>query len=161
MLRVTIAVVFLWFGALDFTPGAAEAMVPFVANTLILSWLSRRADLSLAHLPREGALLGPQRTWHGDNGGYALARAMGALKIATGVLVLARLVCSVAGGFGAALAFLIALAGLSSLATTPETWDGRHGFPYLSAAGRMVVTNGVVLAGAFALMVQSARGRCR
>jgi uncharacterized membrane protein YkgB len=42
MLLVTIAVVLLWFGALDFTPGAAEAMGPFVANTPILSWLSRR-----------------------------------------------------------------------------------------------------------------------
>lgn len=51
---------------------------------------------------------------------------------------------------------------LSFLVSTPEAWvpalgDAQHGFPYLSGAGRLVLKDVMLLAGAFLLMVQSAK----
>ena len=54
------------------------------------------------------------------------------------------------------------LVTLSFLVTTPEAWvtalgDGQHGFPYLSGAGRLVLKDVLMLAGALPVMADSAR----
>ncbi len=48
------------------------------------------------------------------------------------------------------------------LITTPEAWvpalgDAHHGFPYLSGAGRLVLKDTLMLAGAVMIMADSAR----
>jgi uncharacterized membrane protein YkgB len=162
MLRVAVAVVFLWFGALDFTPGAAESITPFVASNPVFSHIYRHPEQYRAHLTREGEQVPAQSAWQRDNGTSAFADFLGGVNIAIGVLMLAGLVSSPLGGIGAALAFLTSLVTLSFLVTAPEAWvpapgDWRSGFPYLSTAGRMILKDSVLLAGAFALMVQSAK----
>jgi len=55
-----------------------------------------------------------------------------------------------------------ALSGVTFLLTTPEAWvpdlgDGEHGFPFLSGAGRLVLKDLLMLAGALPVMADSAR----
>ncbi|NLT99600.1 MAG: DUF417 family protein, partial [Pseudomonas lundensis] len=54
------------------------------------------------------------------------------------------------------------LVTLTFLLTTPEAWvpdlgDGEHGFPFLSGAGRLVLKDLLMLAGALPVMADSAR----
>lgn len=60
------------------------------------------------------------------------------------------------------MAFTTPLVTLSFLITTPEAWvpalgDAHHGFPYLSGAGRLVLKDTLMLAGAVMIMADSAR----
>jgi len=60
------------------------------------------------------------------------------------------------------LSFLTPFVTLSFLITTPEAWvpalgDAQHGFPYLSGAGRLVLKDVMMLAGALWLMADGAR----
>jgi uncharacterized membrane protein YkgB len=55
---------------------------------------------------------------------------------------------------------------LSFLVTTPEAWvpalgDAQYGFPYLSGAGRLVLKDVALLAGALLVMADSARALLR
>ena len=63
---------------------------------------------------------------------------------------------------GATLAFLTPFVTLSFLVTTPEAWvpalgDAQHGFPYLSGAGRLVIKDVLLMAGAWLVLADSAR----
>lgn len=63
---------------------------------------------------------------------------------------------------GGVLAFATPLVTLSFLITTPEAWimplgDLHHGFPYLSGAGRVVLKDTLMLAGAVMKIADSAR----
>ncbi|WP_252869699.1 DUF417 family protein, partial [Shigella boydii] len=60
------------------------------------------------------------------------------------------------------MAFTTPLVTLSFLITTPEAWvpalgDAHYGFPYLSGAGRLVLKDTLMLAGAVMIMADSAR----
>jgi len=64
--------------------------------------------------------------------------------------------------FRAAFGLISDLGPLSFLVTTPEAWvpalgDAQHGFPYLSSAGRLVLKDVLLLAGAWLVMADSAR----
>ncbi|WP_251361316.1 DUF417 family protein, partial [Escherichia coli] len=66
------------------------------------------------------------------------------------------------GLLGGLMAFTTPLVTLSFLITTPEAWvpalgDAHHGFPYLSGAGRLVLKDTLMLAGAVMIMADSAR----
>ncbi|EPV6305958.1 reactive chlorine species resistance protein RclC, partial [Shigella flexneri] len=63
---------------------------------------------------------------------------------------------------GGLMAYTTPLVTLSFLITTPEAWvpalgDAHHGFPYLSGAGRLVLKDTLMLAGAVMIMADSAR----
>jgi hypothetical protein len=82
--------------------------------------------------------------------------------VAIGLLTLVGLVSRPWGLLGATLAFLTPFVTLSFLVTTPEAWvpalgDAQHGFPYLSGAGRLVLKDVLLLAGAWLVMADSAR----
>lgn len=67
-----------------------------------------------------------------------------------------------AGLVGAILSFLTPIVTLSFLITTPEAWvpalgDAQHGFPYLSGAGRLVLKDTIMLAGAWVIAVDAAK----
>ncbi|MEX5647679.1 DUF417 family protein, partial [Escherichia coli] len=78
------------------------------------------------------------------------------------LLVLANPVNRWLGLLGGLMAFTTPLVTLSFLITTPEAWvpalgDAHHGFPYLSGAGRLVLKDTLMLAGAVMIMADSAR----
>lgn len=63
---------------------------------------------------------------------------------------------------GAALAVIMTLGTLSFLVTTPEVWvpdlgSGEHGFPLLTGAGRLVIKDTAILAGALVVLADSAK----
>jgi uncharacterized membrane protein YkgB len=162
LMRLAIAVVFIWIGAVKFAPYEADSITPFVANNPVLSLFYKYPGQYRAHLTREGELVPAQREWQRANQTYVFSDGLGMVEIAIGLLVVTGLVSTRLGAAGAGLAFLTSLVTLSFLVTTPEAWvpalgDAQHGFPYLSGAGRLVVKDMMLLAGAFLLMVQSAK----
>lgn len=63
---------------------------------------------------------------------------------------------------GAALAIVMTMGTLSFLVTTPEVWvpdlgSGEHGFPLLTGAGRLVIKDTAILAGAIVVLSDSAK----
>ncbi|ALO88390.1 DUF417 family protein [Salmonella enterica] len=122
LIRLSIAIVFIWIGLLKFVPYEADSITPFVANSPFMSFFYEHPEEYRQHLTHEGEL-----------------------KLAGGVL-----------------AFLTPFVTLSFLITTPEAWvmplgDAHYGFPYLSGAGRLVLKDTLMLAGAVMIMADSAR----
>ncbi len=161
-MRIAIAVVFLWIGAVKFAPYEADSITPFVANNPVMSLFYKHPEQYKAHLTREGELVPAEREWQTSNGTYVFSNALGSVEIAIGVLVLAGLVSVRLGALGALLAFLTSWVTLSFLFTTPEAWvpalgDREHGFPYLSGGGRLVLKDVMLWAGSFLLLVESAK----
>ncbi len=75
------------------------------------------------------------------------------MEVIIALLVLANPVNRWLGLLGGLIAFTTPLVTLSFLITTPEAWvpalgDAHHGFPYLSGAGRLVLKDTLMLAGA-------------
>ena len=143
-LRISIAIVFLWIGALKFVPYEADSITPFVANSPVMSFFYKHPEDYKAHLTREGELKPADRAWQTANNTYAFSYGLGTVELIIGFLVLSGLVSVRLGFAGAVLAFLTPFVTLSFLVTTPEAWvaalgDAQHGFPYLSGAGRLVL----------------------
>jgi uncharacterized membrane protein YkgB len=162
LMRVAIAIVFLWIGGVKFVPYEADSITPFVANNPVMALFYKHPDQYRAHLTREGELVPAQREWQHANNTYGFSIGLGCVELTIGLLVLAGLAPTTLGALGAVLAFLTSLVTLSFLVTTPEAWlpalgDAEHGFPYLSGAGRLVLKDVMLLAEGFLLMVQSAR----
>jgi uncharacterized membrane protein YkgB len=162
LMRLAIGVVFIWIGAVKFVPYEADSITPFVANNLVLSQFYKHPEQYREHLTREGELVPAQREWQRANRTYAFSDGLGTVEIVIGLLVLAGLVSTPLGAAGAVLAFLTSLVTLSFLFSTPEAWvpplgDAQHGFPFLSGAGRLVLKDVMLFAGAFLLVVQSAK----
>jgi len=161
LMRVAIAAVFLWIGALKFVPYEADSITPFVANSPVMSFFYTHPAQYKSHLTKEGELNPAKRAWQTENNTYGYSRGLGTLELAIGLLVLSAAVSDVLGLIGATLAFLTPLVTLSFLITTPEAWapalgDAQHGFPYLSGAGRLVLKDGAILAGGLMLMADGA-----
>lgn len=161
-LRISVAAVFLWIGALKFVPYEADSITPFVANSPVMYFFYKHPEDYKAHLTREGELKPAERAWQTANGTYAFSNGLGTVEMIIGFLVLAGLVSVRLGLAGAVLAFLTPFVTLSFLVTTPEAWvpalgDAQHGFPWLSGAGRLVLKDTVILAGGWLLVVDGAR----
>ena len=166
LMRVAIAIVFIWIGAVKFAAYEADSITPFVANSPVLSFFYRQPDDYKVHLTREGELVPAQRQWQRENRTYWFSNGLGTVEICIGLLVLSGLLSTWLGAAGAVLAFTTSLVTLSFLFTTPEAWvpalgDAEHGFPYLSGAGRLVLKDVMLLAGGFLLMVESAKAILR
>jgi uncharacterized membrane protein YkgB len=162
LMRIAIAIIFLWIGALKFVPYEADSITPFVANNPIMSLFYNHPHEYMAHLTHEGQLVQSQRDWQQANNTYGFSRGLGTVELTIGVLVLLNPVSIPLGFLGALLAFLTPFVTLSFLVTTPEAWvpalgDAQHGFPYLSGAGRLVLKDVALLAGGLLVLADSAR----
>lgn len=79
-----------------------------------------------------------------------------------GVLIFLGVFFPKVGIIGDILAIIMTIGTLSFLVTTPEVWvpnlgSGEFGFPLLSGAGRLVIKDIVILAGAFVLLSDSSQ----
>jgi reactive chlorine resistance protein C len=163
LMRLAIAIVFFWIGALKFVPYEADSITPFVANSPVMSFFYAHPDEYKGHLTHEGQLIPAQRTWQEANHTYTFSRGLGVVEWLIGLLVLAYPLSKRLGLAGAFLSFMTTLVTLSFLFTTPEAWvpalgDAQHGFPYLSGAGRLVIKDTMMLAGAWIIGVDAAKG---
>lgn len=162
LMRLAIGIVFLWIGALKFIPYEADSITPFVANSPFMSFFYEHPQDYKAHLTHEGELNLEKRSWQTANNTYGFSHGLGVVELLIGALVLSNPISRKTGLAGGALAFATPLVTLSFLITTPEAWvaaagDAEHGFPYLSGAGRLVLKDVLMLAGALPVMADSAR----
>jgi len=162
LMKVAIAIIFLWIGYLKFQPYEADSITTFVANSPFMSFFYAHPGEYAAHLTKEGTLVPAQRAWQIANHTYAFSNGLGTVEIIIGGLTLSGLFSKPLGMVGAVLAFLTPFVTLSFLVTTPEAWvpalgDAQHGFPYLSGAGRLVIKDVAILAGGWIIIVDTAR----
>lgn len=165
-MKVAIAIIFLWIGALKFIPYEADSITPFVANSPVMSFFYGHPTEYKEHLTHEGELKPADRAWQTANNTYGFADGLGTLELIIGGMALAGLVSRRVGLIGAGLAFATPFVTLSFLLTTPEAWvpalgDAQHGFPYLSGAGRLVLKDVALMAGAWLVLVDTAQALLR
>ena len=161
-LRIAIAVILIWIGALKAAPYEAEGIAHFVSNSPFMRFFYHHPDEYRQHKNKEGELVPGNREWHKKNNTYGYAYGLGALLTGMGILLLLNGVNPLLGVAGGVLTFIMAIGTLSFLITTPETWvpalgDAQHGFPYLSGPGRMVLKDLVMMGGAIVVSADSAR----
>ncbi|MBS7566861.1 YkgB family protein [Mucilaginibacter sp. Bleaf8] len=160
--RFGIVVVFLWIGGLKFFTYEADGIVPFVANSPFMSFFYEHPAEYKQHINKEGELIPANHEWHIRNNTYGFSKGLGVILIAMAILVALHKVAPLPSMIGSIMIFIITLGTLSFLVTTPESWvphltDHQWGFPYLSARGRLVIKDIVILGGAIITMSESAR----
>lgn len=166
-LRVGLVIVLVWIGALKVAPYEADGIVPFVANSPVMSFVyAFDAPEYRQHLNPEGALIQAHRDWHTANGTYGFALLLGAAIVVIGLLVAGHWIRPELGALGSFLLIGMSVVTLSFLITTPETWvpalgDAHHGFPWLSGRGRLVVKDVIMLGGAVVTLADSAKAALR
>ena len=161
--RIGLVIVLLWIGGLKAFRYEAVGIVPFVANSPTMNFFySKEAPEYRQYMNREGEYKPQNIAWHQQNNTYAFSYGLGAVIVLIGLLIAAYPWWPAVSAVGSFLAFIMSLVTLSFLVTTPETWvpalgDAEHGFPYLSAAGRLVIKDVIMLGAAVATMAQAAR----
>ena len=147
LIRISILIIFVWIGGLKFWNYEAEGIVPFVANSPFMSFFyTKSAPEYKTYKLKEGEFDQAKHEWHQENNTYGFSRGLGILIMAIGILTFL-------GIFSPTLSFLV---------TTPEVWvpnlgSGEFGFPLLSGAGRLVIKDTAILAGAIVVLSDSAQ----
>lgn len=163
LIRVAIFVIFAWIGGLKVCNYEAEGIVPFVANSPFMSFFySKEAPEYKDYKLKEGEFDAKKHQWHEENNTYTFSKGLGALIVTFGVLTLLGIWFPKIGFLGSGLVILMTFGTLSFLVTTPECWvpdlgSGEHGFPLLSGAGRLVIKDTCILAGAVVVLADCAQ----
>lgn len=164
--RLGLIVVLVWIGGLKAFRYEADGIVPFVANSPFMSFFYADPENYKAHKNPEGALVPENRAWHEANRTYEFAYGLGTVIVLYGVLLCLHPWLPQAAAVGSFLVFVMSFVTLSFLITTPECWvpalgDARHGFPYLSGAGRLVVKDAIMMGAALVTMADSSKAYLR
>ncbi|QPM83451.1 YkgB family protein [Myxococcus xanthus DZ2] len=163
VLRAGLIVVLVWIGSLKVAEYEADGIVPFVANSPVMSFVyAYDAPEYRQHMNAEGALVPANRAWHEANGTYGFSYLLGGVIVLFGLLIAAHWWRPELGAIGSALVIGMSVVTLSFLVTTPESWvpalgDAHHGFPWLSGRGRLVVKDAIMIGAAIVTMADSAR----
>jgi len=160
-LRAGIVIVFLWIGGLKFFTYEADGIVPFVANSPIMSFFYENPSEYKQYINKEGELIAENHEWNIQNNTYDFANGLGILLIAIAILVALHDWFPFASMIGSILVFILTIGTLTFLITTPESWvphltDQQYGFPYLSGRGRLVLKDIVILGASIITMSESA-----
>ena len=141
----------------------AVGIVPFVANSPTMSFFYKHdAPKYKNYTNKEGEYKPENIAWHLDNKTYLFSYGLGALIVLIGILIALYPVWPGVSAVGSFLALIMSLVTLSFLITTPETWvpslgDSESGFPYLSAAGRLVIKDLIMLGASVVTMAHAAK----
>ena len=160
--RIAIVVVLLWIGGLKVFNYEAVGIVPFVANSPTMNFFYKYEQPAYKkYMNKEGEYKAENIAWHKENNTYIFSYGLGAVIVLIGVMIALYPVLPAVSAVGSFLAFIMSLVTLSFLVTTPETWvlplgDTNVGFPYLSAAGRLVIKDLIMLGAAVVTMAQAA-----
>ena len=152
-LQIAIFIVMAWIGGLKAFPYEAEGIIPFVANSPVMSFfLSKPSPEYKDYKNKEGELVPKNISWHEANHTYLFSYGLGAVIICIGIITLLGICNPILAVIGGLLTFIMSLVTLSFLITTPEVYvpalGGEHyGFPYLSGAGRLVIKDVIMLFG--------------
>lgn len=165
--RVGLVVVLVWIGGLKAFRYEADGIVPFVANSPVMSFFYRQpAGEYRKHMNREGQVVAANREWHERNGTYLFAYGLGSVIVAYGVMIALHPWLPKVATVGSFLVFVMSFVTLSFLVTTPECWvpslgGPEHGFPLLSGPGRLVVKDAIMMGAALVTMADSAKAVLR
>lgn len=163
LIRVAILIIFVWIGGLKFWNYEAEGIVPFVANSPFMSFFyNKPAPEYKEYKLREGEFNESKHKWHEENNTYGFSHGLGILIMSIGILTFLGVFFPKIGLIGASLAIIMTIGTLSFLVTTPEVWvpnlgSGEYGFPLLSGAGRLVIKDTAIIAGALVVLSDSAK----
>lgn len=163
LIRIAIFIIFIWIGGLKFWNYEAEGIVPFVANSPLMSFFyDKEAPEYKDYKLKEGEFDQVKHDWHVANNTYTFSKGLGILIMTFGFLTLLGIFFPKIGFIGAGLVLLMTFGTLSFLITTPETWvpdlgSGEHGFPLLTGAGRLVIKDVCILAGAVVVLADCAQ----
>jgi uncharacterized membrane protein YkgB len=163
ILRIGLVIVLFWIGSLKFAKYEADSIVPFVANSPLMSFFyHHRAPEYRHYVNKEGELNPAHRKWHESNGTYAFSDALGLVIVSLALLIALHPVLPKAATIGSFLVMLMACTTLSFLVTTPEAWvqaagDSTFRFPYLAGPGRLVIKDAIMFGAAIVTMADSAR----
>ena len=179
LIRIAILIIFVWIGGLKFANYEANGIVPFVANSPLMSFFLKDAnnkvttdegkvvkEYTLNKVP-EGQYNDAKHTWHVENRTYLFSHGLGILIMTIGILVFLGLFSPYLGLVGEVLCIIMTIGTLSFLVSTPEVWvhaspealaagEWANGFPFLTGAGRLVIKDTAILAGAVVLLSDSA-----
>lgn len=163
LIRVAILIIFVWIGGLKFWNYEAEGIVPFVANSPFMNYFyTQPAPDYKTYKLKEGEFDPVKHDWHTENNTYGFSYGLGILIMTIGVLAFLGMFSARIGLLGAILVIIMTIGTLSFLVTTPEVWvpdlgSGEHGFPLLTGAGRLVIKDTAILAGAVVLLSDCAK----
>ena len=160
--RLGLVVVLVWIGGLKIYKYEADGIVPFVANSPLMSFFYADADNYMSHMNPEGAVVPANRAWHEANRTYPFAIGLGSVIVLYGLLIALNPWLPQVSAAGSFLVFVMSFVTLSFLVTTPECWvpdrgGPEHGFPLLSGAGRLVVKDAIMMGAALVTMADSAK----
>lgn len=177
-MRISIFIVMAWIGGLKVYQYEADGIVPFVTNSPVMSFFYHNSGKMALneegksvpeyqlHKNPEGKVVNKNIEWHKQNGTYLFSYGLGAVIVLIGLFVVLGIWFPKIGFWGGFLTFGMSLVTLSFLITTPETFvpnlggDGltpQFGFPYLSAAGRLVIKDVIMMAGGLLIASDCAR----
>ena len=96
------------------------------------------------------------------NNTYTFSHGLGIAIMSFGILTLLGIWFPKVGFVGSGLVIIMTFGTLSFLVTTPEVWvpdlgSGEHGFPLLTGAGRLVIKDVCILAGAVVVLADCAQ----
>ncbi len=165
--RIAICIVMVWIGGLKAFQYEADGIVPFVANSPLMSFFySKKAPEYTAYKNPEGKTVQKHIDWHQNNGTYIFSYGLGAVIIVIGILTLLGIWFAKIGLLGGLLTFGMSLVTLTFLISTPEVYvpnlggdfpTPQFGFPYLSGAGRLVLKDVIMMGAGLIIASDSAR----
>lgn len=165
--RISIFIVMAWIGGLKVYQYEADGIVPFVANSPLMSFFyAEKAPAYMDYKNPEGKTVQENIDWHKKNRTYIFAYGLGAVIVIIGTMTLLGIWFAKIGILGGLLTFGMSLVTLTFLITTPEVYvpnlggdfpTPQHGFPYLSGAGRLVLKDVIMLAAGLMCASESAR----
>ncbi len=165
--RIGLVLVLVWIGGLKVFAYEDEGIVPFVANSPLMSFFYHQpAGEYRQHMNPAGELVPANREWHERNGTYLFAYGLGAVIVALGVMIALHPWLPQVAAVGSLLVFLMSFVTLSFLITTPECWvpalgSPQHGFPLLDRPGLLVVKDSIMMGAALVTMADSAKAYLR
>ena len=163
LIRIAIFIIFVWIGGLKFWNYEAEGIVPFVANSPFMSFFyTKKAPEYKDYKLKEGEFDKVKQDWHEANNTYTFSHGLGIAIMSFGILTLLGIWFPKIGFVGSGLVILMTFGTLAFLVTTPEVWvpdlgSGEHGFPLLTGAGRLVIKDVCILAGAVVVLADCAQ----
>lgn len=176
--RISICIVMVWIGGLKAFQYEADGIVPFVANSPLMSFFYNSSNEMVEnsegkivkaynlHKNPEGKVVQENIDWHTQNNTYGFSYLLGCVIVLIGILVLLGIWFSKLGLIGGLLTFGMSIVTLSFLITTPETFvpalggdfaSPNVGFPYLSAAGRLVIKDIIMAAAGLIIAADAAK----
>jgi uncharacterized membrane protein YkgB len=133
LLRWSLVIVFLWFGAMKFTGYEAEGIAPFIANSPIMSWL------------------------HSAFGVRGASALIGTMELATAVALATGAFNRTASVLGAAMSCATYAITLTFFISTPGVAEPTAGgFPAISAPIGQFLLKDLVLLAASGVLLQTA-----